>query len=67
MQGQHLRCYKNPLLSRYLEHQIPVVRYGHELGERWSAKDSMVGAFEVSDHEVDVVGAEVVWGTKLHR
>ena len=51
---------KNPLLSRHIEHQIPVVRYGHELGERWSAKDSMVGAFEVSDHEVDVVGAEVV-------
>ena len=27
----------------------------------------MVGAFEVSDHEVDVVGVEVVQGTKLHR
>jgi hypothetical protein len=27
----------------------------------------MVGAFEVSDHEVDVVGAEVVCRAKLHR
>ena len=43
------------------------MRYGHELGERWSTKDSMVGAVEVSDHEVDVVGAEVVRGTELHR
>ena len=43
------------------------MRYGHELGERRSTKDSMVGAVEVSDHEVDVVGVEVVWGPKLHR
>ena len=39
----------------------------HEFGERWSTKDSMVGAVEVSNHEVDVVGMEVVQGTKLHR
>jgi hypothetical protein len=27
----------------------------------------MVGAIEVSDHKVDVVGMEVVCRTKLHR
>jgi hypothetical protein len=27
----------------------------------------MVGAFEVSDHKVDVVGMEVICRAKLHR
>ena len=43
------------------------MRYVHELGERWLTQDSMVGTIEVSDHEVDVVGVEVVWGPELHR
>jgi hypothetical protein len=43
------------------------VRYSHELGERWSAKDGVVSTLEVCDHEVDVVGAEVAWSAKLHR
>jgi hypothetical protein len=36
------------------------VRHGHELGKRWSTKDGVVSTLEVRDHEVDVVGAEVV-------
>jgi hypothetical protein len=43
------------------------VRYNHKLGERWSTKDGVVSTLEVRDHEVDVVGAEVVWIAKLHR
>jgi hypothetical protein len=43
------------------------MRYGHEFGDRGSTKDSMVGALEVSDHKVDVVGTEVVCRAKLHR
>jgi hypothetical protein len=31
-----------------------------------ATKDSMVGTLEVSDHEVDVVGTEVVCRAKLH-
>jgi hypothetical protein len=40
------------------------VRHGHELGESWSAKDGMVRCVEVSDEEVDVVGAEVLGGAE---
>jgi hypothetical protein len=43
------------------------VRHGHELGKRWSTKDGVVSTLEVHDHEVDVVGAEVVRSAKLHR
>ena len=42
------------------------MRYGHELGERRLTKNSMVGAIKVSDHEVDVISAEVVRGPELH-
>jgi hypothetical protein len=30
-------------------------------------KDSMVGTLEASDHEVDVVGTEVVCHARLHK
>jgi hypothetical protein len=43
------------------------MRYGHEFGDHGATKDSMVGALEVSDHEVDVVGTEVICRAKLHR
>jgi hypothetical protein len=43
------------------------VWYDHELGERWSTKDGVVGTLEVCDHKVNVVGAEVVWIAKLHK
>jgi hypothetical protein len=28
--------------------------------------DGMVGALEVRDHEVDIIGAEVLYSAKLH-
>jgi hypothetical protein len=43
------------------------MRYGHEFGDRRATKDSMVGALEVSDHKVDIVGTKVVCCAKLHR
>jgi hypothetical protein len=43
------------------------VWHNHELGERWSTKDGVVSTLEVRDHEVDVVGVEVVWIAELHR
>jgi hypothetical protein len=43
------------------------MRYDHEFGDHEVTKDSMVGALEVSDHKVDVVGTEVVCRAKLHR
>jgi hypothetical protein len=44
----------------HLKHQVPVIRYDHEFGDRGATKDSMVVALKVSDHKVDVVGTEVV-------
>jgi hypothetical protein len=41
--------------------------HGHELGKRWSTKDGVVGALEVRDHEVDLVGVEVVGIAELHK
>ena len=58
---------EDPLLSRHLQHQVRVVRHNHELGEGWSAKYGMVRCVEVSDQEVDVVGAEVLGGAELYR
>jgi hypothetical protein len=43
------------------------VQHIHEFGERRSTKDGMVGAVEVCDHEVDIVGAEGFCSPKLHR
>jgi hypothetical protein len=43
------------------------MRYDHKFGDRGVTKDSMVGAFEVSDHKVDVVSTEVICRAKLHR
>jgi hypothetical protein len=43
------------------------VWHGHEISERWSTKDGVVSTLEVHDHEVDVVGAEVVRIAELHR
>jgi hypothetical protein len=55
------------MLGRHLEHQIRVVRHCHEFGECWSTEDGLVGVVKVHDHEVDVVGAKVFYGPKLHR
>jgi hypothetical protein len=43
------------------------MRHNHEFGERRSTKDGVVGAVEVHDHEVDVVGAEVLCSPELHK
>jgi hypothetical protein len=43
------------------------VQHNHEFGERRSTKYGMVGAIEVHDHKVDVVGVEVFCSPKLHR
>jgi hypothetical protein len=58
---------KDALLGRHFEHQLRVVRYNHELGERWSTKDGMVSILEVCDHKVNIVSTEVVWIAELHR
>jgi hypothetical protein len=58
---------KDTMLGGHFEHQIRVVRYSHELGERWSTKDGVVSTLKIRDHKVNVVGAEVVWIAKLHR
>ena len=60
MQGE------DPLLRRHLQHQVRVVRHGHELGESWLAEDGAVRCVEVGDQEVDVVNAEVIGGAELH-
>ena len=39
--------------------------HGHELGESWSAKASVVGSVEVYHKEVHVLSMEVVGGAKL--
>ena len=38
--------------------------HDHELGERWSAKDGMVGDVEVYRKEVHVLSMKVVGGSK---
>jgi hypothetical protein len=43
------------------------VRHNYEFGECWSTKDGVVGAVEVCDHEVNVVGVEVLCSHKLNR
>jgi hypothetical protein len=58
---------RTPFFRWHLKHQVPVMRYDHEFSDRGATKDSVVGALEVSDHEVDVVGTEVVYHAKLHR
>jgi hypothetical protein len=58
---------EDSLLCWHLKHQVPIMRYGHEFGDRGVTKDSMVGTLEVSDHKVDIVGTEVVRRAKLHR
>jgi hypothetical protein len=42
------------------------VWHSHELGEGWSAEDGVVLYVEVSNQEVDIVGAEVLGGADLH-
>ena len=39
--------------------------HGHELGERWLAKDGVVGGVEVYHKEVHVLSTKVVDGAKL--
>jgi hypothetical protein len=58
---------KDSLFHWHLKHQVPVMRYDHEFGDRETTKDSMVSTLEVSDHKVDIVGTEVVCRAKLHR
>jgi hypothetical protein len=43
------------------------VRHNHELGERWSTKDGVISTLKVYDHEIDIVGMEVVWIAELHK
>jgi hypothetical protein len=43
------------------------MRYCHELGQGWSAKDGMVCSLEVRNDKVDMVDAEVVGSAKLDR
>jgi hypothetical protein len=38
------------------------VRYRHEFGDSWSAKDGMVGSLKVRGFELDVLGAVVLPG-----
>lgn len=57
---------KSPLLSQHLEHQVPLVGYGHEFGNAWSAEDGVVDPLEIHDDPVDLVDAEMLWGAELH-
>ena len=59
MQGE------NALFYWDLQHQVDIMRHGHELGESWSAKDGVVGIVEVSHKEVQILSIEVVSGAKL--
>jgi hypothetical protein len=43
------------------------VRHDYELGKRWSTKDGVVSTLKTYEHEVDVVGAEVVGSAELYR
>jgi hypothetical protein len=47
---------EDSLFCWHLKHQVPVMRYNHEFGDRGMTKDGMVSSLEVSDHKVDVVG-----------
>ena len=58
---------EDAFLSWHIEYQVHVVRYSHEFGERWSTKDGVIGAFEVRDHKIDIVDAEVIGRAELHR
>ena len=59
MQGE------NALFRRDLQHQVNIMRHGHELGESWSAKDGMVDSVEVCHKEVHVLSTKVVGSGKL--
>jgi hypothetical protein len=43
------------------------MRHGHALGKCWSTKDGVVSTLEIHDHEVDIVGAEVVGSAELYK
>ena len=58
---------EDTFLGWHLKQKIGVVKYNHELSERWLTKDGVVGTFKIRDHEVDVVDAKVLGGAKLHR
>jgi hypothetical protein len=36
------------------------VRYRHEFGDSWSAKDGMVGSLETRNLELDILGAVIL-------
>ena len=57
---------KTPTARRHLQHQIRVVRYGHEFGQSWPAKYGMVGGVEVGDVEVDVLDVVVASRAELY-
>jgi hypothetical protein len=40
------------------------MRYGHELGQHWTAEDGMVGGAEVHDLEGQVLRVEVLLCTE---
>jgi hypothetical protein len=57
---------EDSLFRWHLKHQVPIMRYGHEFGDRGTTKDSLVSILEISNYKVDVVSTEVVCRAKLH-
>ena len=56
---------EDALLRWNLQFRIDIMGHVHELGERWSAKDGVVGGVEVCHKEIHVLGMEVVGAAKL--
>ena len=50
--------------SWHLEYEVDVMRDSHKLGQSGSAEDGVIGSLEVSDLELDVLGAVVLSGPK---
>jgi hypothetical protein len=46
----------------YFEYQVRVVGYRHEIGDRRSAEDGVLGSLEVRNFELDVLSAVVFSG-----
>src|SRR3954471_20869316 len=51
----------------HLEHVVRVVRGRHELGERWSAEDSIVRQRKVGDVKGDLLSPEIQLATECYR
>ena len=48
--------------SWHLKYEVHVMRDSHEFDQSWPAEDGMVGSLEVSDLELDVLSAVMVFG-----